>query len=300
MYKRDILGVRVDLGFNTREAASFVEGLLSNGKTGQLVCTTNPEFIIEAQKDENFRRIINSSSLSVPDGVGVIAADYYLNVTDKVTQRNTIYNFFSNLLAGAGAGFKVLIGEFSKKRVSGVELCEELFSLSAEKGYSIFLLGGWPRDWRGKRLKINEDYAQLTAKQIEKKFPGVNIVGASSAFSRECVDDVPTLEYIKKVMTEKKIDSIDILLVGYNQNKQEAWISRNACKIPAKVSIGVGGTFDYLIGHYKQVPAIMTRMGLDWLFRLLTQPFRFKRIFNAFPIFPIKIFLFTLKSKNYQ
>ena len=298
MYSRDILGVKVDLGLDVKGAAGVVEGLLNNEKTGQLVCTTNPEFVIEAQKDPEFRELVNYSSLSVADGVGILAADYYLTKVNSVRSSFGPFRFVSLLGIGFITGLKTIVGGFSNNRVSGVKLCEELFKLSAQKGYSIFLLGGWPRDWKGRRLDIKEDFAQLTAERMRQKYPGTNIIGASSEFYREEADDERTLTYIKNVMKEKKIDSIDILMVAYNQNKQERWISRNSSKIPAKVSIGVGGTFDYLIGHYRQVPVIMTKMGLDWLFRLFTQPFRIKRIFNAFPVFPIKIFLSSFKSKN--
>ena len=302
MYKKDIFGVRVDMGLNMQEAVSIIENLLKGAEVGHLVCTTNPEFIIDAQKDEEFKKIVNSSALSVPDGVGVSAADYYLSRTEKLESKNNLVSKiilpFKKFGLGMWTGLNVFGGKLSEKRISGVSLCEELFKLSAQKGYSIFLLGGWPRDWTGKRIEMIEDFAQKTARVIAQKYPGVNIIGATSKFSREEGDDEKTIEYIKSAMREKGVDTIDILLVAYNANKQERWVVRNAHKLPARVSIGVGGTFDYIVGHYKQVPAIFTKMGLDWFFRLITQPFRMKRIFNAFPIFPIKIFLFSLKHKN--
>jgi N-acetylglucosaminyldiphosphoundecaprenol N-acetyl-beta-D-mannosaminyltransferase len=239
---------------------------------------------------------VNQSALSLPDGIGVVAADHYLNRVSGIG-RNGFY-FLKSFLLGLETGAKILSGRFSGSRITGVALAEELFQLSAKKGYSIFLLGGWPKDWLGNRMEIKEDYATLTAEVIRKKYPGVNIIGASSEFDREEIDDEKTVNFIREKMKEKGIETLDILMVAYNQNKQEKWISRNAEKIPAKISIGVGGTFDYLVGHYKQVPETITKSGLDWAFRLLTQPFRIRRIINAFPIFPIKVFLFSLRNKK--
>lgn len=294
MNSKEILGVRVDMGLDVNEAVLIIEGALKNESIGDLVCTTNPEFIMEAQRDSEFKDLVNSSILSVPDGIGVVAADYYLERA-KELKRDAL-RFFKLLMLGFQTGFKTIRGDFNKQRITGVNLTEKLFQLSAEKKYSIFLLGGWPKNWQGKNMEMKNDFATLTAEVMEKKYPGVNIVGSTSKFSREKQDDENTVEFIHNRMKEKGISSIDILLVAYNQNKQERWVSRNSKILPAKISVGVGGTFDYLIGYYKQVPEIFTNMGLEWLFRLITQPFRIKRIFNAFPIFPFKVFLYSLKN----
>jgi N-acetylglucosaminyldiphosphoundecaprenol N-acetyl-beta-D-mannosaminyltransferase len=291
---KEILGVRVDMGLDVVGVVSSIEAMLTGDKTCRLICTTNPEFVMEAQKDTEFRNIVNSSALSVPDGIGIVAADYYLDRMSTIN-KDRCYSFKSFIL---GLGVKILLGKFTGKRITGVILAEELFKLSAKKGYSIFLLGGRPRNWLGSRIDIKDDFATRTAEVIRKKYPGVNIIGSTSEFDREEIDDEKTVRYIHDKMKERNVETLDMLLVAYNQNKQEKWISRNANKIPVRISVGVGGTFDYLVGHYKQVPDIVTKSGLDWVFRLATQPFRIRRIINAFPIFPIKIFLSALKNKN--
>jgi N-acetylglucosaminyldiphosphoundecaprenol N-acetyl-beta-D-mannosaminyltransferase len=296
MMKKEILGVSVNTDFTAEQAVMLVENMIQDEKSGHYICTTNPEFIIEAQKDPRFKEIINSADLSVPDGVGIVAADDYL---DKVSalKRDRLFVLRAFLL-GIKIGLKTMLGHYNRRRVAGVYLAEKLFKLSSEKGYSIFLLGGWPRDWTGRNIKIENDFATLVARSIEEKCPGAVIVGSTSGFSSGEQDDEKTLEFIKNKMNEKGITKIDILMVAYGQKKQENWIVRNSSKIPVQVSIGLGGTFDYIVGHYKQIPTIVTKMGLDWLFRLLTQPFRIRRIINAFPIFPFKIFLFSLKTHN--
>jgi N-acetylglucosaminyldiphosphoundecaprenol N-acetyl-beta-D-mannosaminyltransferase len=294
MLRKEILGVSVDTNITAEQVVAAVENMIIGEKAGHYICTTNPEFIIEAQKDPKFREIINSADLSLPDGVGIIAAEDYL---DKVStlKRDQCFVLRAFLL-GLKVGLKTMRGHYNGRRVAGVCLAEKLFKLSSEEGYSVFLLGGWPRDWVGNNLKIEDDFATLAAGAVAEKYPRVVIVGSTSKFSSGELDDEKTLEFIKNIMREKGITKIDILMVAYGQKKQENWIVRNSSKIPAQVSIGLGGTFDYIAGHYKQIPTIITKMGLDWLFRLFTQPFRIRRIINAFPIFPLKIFFFSLKN----
>ncbi len=298
MNNKRILGVRVNTDLTVEQAASMAESMLKDEKAGHYICTTNPEFVMEAQKDRDFKEIINSADLSVPDGVGILAAEDYL---DKVSilKRDWLFVFRAFLL-GLKIGFKTIIGSYNGRRVTGVCLAEELFKLSSEKSYTVFLLGGWPRDWLGRKIEIKEDFATRVAETVEEKYPGVRIVGATSEFSYKEQDDEKTLEFIKNKMKEKEITKIDILMVAYGQKKQEKWIVRNSSKIPTQVSIGLGGTFDYIAGHYKQIPPIITKMGLSWMFRLLTQPFRIRRIINAFPIFPLNVFLSGLKTYNRQ
>jgi N-acetylglucosaminyldiphosphoundecaprenol N-acetyl-beta-D-mannosaminyltransferase len=71
--------------------------------------------------------------------------------------------------------------------------------------------------------------------------------------------------------------SIDILFVALGAPKQEFWINKNLDKIPVKVAIGVGGAFDYISGKTPRAPTFIRSVGLEWLFRLVVQPWRIKR-----------------------
>ena len=152
------------------------------------------------------------------------------------------------------------------------------------------------RDWRGEMLTSgSEDMANSTAEKIRKDYPSVNIIGASSGFSYKEIDDERTLKYIKDCMTRTGVEVLDYVLVAYGQKKQEAWIRRNISKIPCRVGVGVGGTFDYLSGVSKKPSDKITSSNLEWLFRLCTQPWRFSRIVRAFPLFPLRVFFSSLK-----
>ncbi|KKS06519.1 MAG: Glycosyl transferase, WecB/TagA/CpsF family [candidate division WWE3 bacterium GW2011_GWE1_41_27] len=268
--------------------------LLQNGS--HYICTTNPEFIMSAQKDPEFREMINNADLSLPDGSGVVMADYYLKKMSGIVGNST-YRFF----AGLAAGLETALGSFSKTmkfapKVTGVRLSEEIFKSSAAKRHSVFLLGGMVRDWKGELLVSgSEDIANIAAEKIRKDYPGVNVIGASSGFSYKEEDDERTLKYIKECMTRTGVEVLDFILVAYGHKKQEAWILRNISKIPCRIGVGVGGTFDYLSGVSRKPSDKITQVNMEWLFRLCTQPWRFSRIVRAFPLFPLRVFFSSLK-----
>ena len=289
-YSKQILNVKLDFGYTYTDVMSIIEDLLVKKEPGHYICTTNPEFVMDAQVDLQFRDIINKSDLSVPDGLGVLLARDYLTSIETSTFPNKYAKFYKSLIQGITLGFSAsTIAKLSKETITGVELTNKLAELSAKKKYSIYLLGGsYGNGSVG-------DMATDAKKVLESRYPGVNIIGATSAFSRLAKDDEATLQFVKSDMAKNDIDHIDILLVAYNHNYQDKWITRNAHKIPATVSMGVGRTFALLVGNQSKEPSYMNSHGLSWLYRLVTQPSRISRALKAFPVFPLKLFISTLK-----
>ncbi|MBD3365728.1 WecB/TagA/CpsF family glycosyltransferase [candidate division WWE3 bacterium] len=265
-----ILGVRVDF-LSSSEVLNRIERYLEEEpfKETALVSTTNPEFIMTAQKDSEFRKIINTSFLSVPDGVGVLYANYYLN----------------GLLKG---NFKKPLGG----RVPGVQLVYDLCALAERENYSVFLLGGWPTDYLGRPIKDpGYDLASKAGEELKQMYPDLNLVGATSKFSYRQEDDEETVTYIQEAMEDSGVGSVDILIVCYGHAKQEKWIQRNANKIPARLAVGAGGTFDYISKEKSWAPKWIQAVHLEWLYRLVTQPWRIRRIVTSFLIFPLEVLL---------
>lgn len=288
--KQKILDINIDFDLSYSDVISRVEEKLSEGTYGKCVCTTNPEFIVDAQTDIDFKNIINTAFLSVPDGFGVLYARKYINlVSNSQFSKATGLSRFMNLLV---LGLKV---GFSKdvtlnNTITGVELTEQLCATAADKGYTVGLLGGsYDKD-------VSGDMATDTAEILKNRYPGLKVIFATSEFSRDKKDDESTLAYINSCMKQAGVVDIDLLFVAYNHVHQEKWITRNAYKIPAKVSIGVGGTFAYITGYQRIEPKIYKRFHLSWLYRLFTQPRRLRRVMNAFPIFPLKVFLNEYKN----
>jgi N-acetylglucosaminyldiphosphoundecaprenol N-acetyl-beta-D-mannosaminyltransferase len=150
-----------------------------------------------------------------------------------------------------------LFGKALPERVTGVDLVPQLADLSARKGYRIFLLGGKP------------GVANRTADVLERDHPGVNIVGTYSPFHEELAQ-MDHAEIIHRIRAAKP----DILLVAFGNPKQEKWIWMHRKRLGVPVSMGVGGTFDILVGDMKRAPRWIQQCGLEWLMRLAQEPVR--------------------------
>lgn len=295
--RKQILGVNVDTGYRIDEVVRHIDGLIQKKKGTHLISTTNPYFIMSAQADPDFRQIVNRAELSLPDGVGVLYASYYLDLI-KNMKRGALFSvkaFFTGLYAG-------MSGYIDRKRIgntiTGVDLSEELFKLANEKGYSLYFLGGGRRDKEG-NVMLNEEYDLATdaINRIKTRYPNVRIAGATSAFKKEEAHDSETVNYIHNDMKKNNINNIDILLVAYNPVNQEKWIHRNADKLPATICIGVGRTFNYITNDMRKPPLLCDKLHIAWLYAFMQQTWRFKRVFMSFPIFPIKIYLESIKKQ---
>jgi N-acetylglucosaminyldiphosphoundecaprenol N-acetyl-beta-D-mannosaminyltransferase len=143
------------------------------------------------------------------------------------------------------------------ERVSGVDLVEHLCRLSARKGYRLYFLGAAP------------GVAQQAAQMMSTKFPGCVVVGARDGFFGSA-DEVA-------IVDEVRAASPDALFVGMGIPAQEKFLSRNLYELGAKVSMGVGGTFDVLSGNVKRAPKLIQRLRLEWLWRLVLNPRKWRK-----------------------
>lgn len=138
----------------------------------------------------------------------------------------------------------------------GIDVMERLIKEVSEKGATVGFLGG-----RG-------DVAELCAKRLSRKYPNLKI---SFARSDDEVDDEGRL------LKSLKIPKLDLLFVAFGPPKQEKWIVKNLDKLPVTVAMGVGGSFDYISGKIPRAPLWIRNLGLEWLFRLITEPWRIRR-----------------------
>ena len=240
----DILGVPFDV-INMDEAVKRVIGYLS-GSGQHMVCTPNPEIVMEAQEDKELMNILNAADLIVPDGIGIVIASKFCK--EKI-----------------------------KERVAGYDLVQNIFEKLKDTEYKVYFFGGAP------------GVASTATKKMSKKYPGLSIVGTrngyfSSKDEKDIIDDI-------------KRSGADLLLVGLGAPKQEKWIYENMRLTGAKVSIGVGGSFDVMSGKVKRAPVFFQKCGLEWFYRLLCQPTRLKRMLKL-PKFVLVVFLNKLGIKK--
>jgi N-acetylglucosaminyldiphosphoundecaprenol N-acetyl-beta-D-mannosaminyltransferase len=150
-----------------------------------------------------------------------------------------------------------LLGCPLAERVTGVDLVPRLAELSARKGYKIFLLGAKP------------GVADRASRLLESNYPGVQIVGTFAPAEANLIRMDHT-EILRKIHAV----SPDILLVAFGNPKQEKWIWMHRKRLGVPLSMGVGGSFDILVGDMRRAPRWIQRCGLEWAMRLLQEPVR--------------------------
>ncbi|MBI2621031.1 MAG: WecB/TagA/CpsF family glycosyltransferase [Candidatus Levybacteria bacterium] len=171
-----------------------------------------------------------------------------------------------------------MFGKSFKGRVHGSDLVEKVSETIAKHPITVGFLGG------------RENVAQQTAKRLTKKYPGLKV-----AFATQEANRLPHTDYGKTAVDRsRKAVSLkcDILFVALGSPKQEKWIYENLPKIPVRIAIGVGGAFDFISGKVARAPKWVRNLGLEWLFRLMIQPWRAKRQTAL-----IKFVILVLKEK---
>jgi N-acetylglucosaminyldiphosphoundecaprenol N-acetyl-beta-D-mannosaminyltransferase len=151
------------------------------------------------------------------------------------------------------------------ERVAGSDLVVRLAELSHRKGYRIYFLGAQP------------GVAEKAIEKLRALYPNLRAAG--------CYAGSPTPEENEAIVQHIMPTQPDILLVAYGAPRQDKWIARNLDRLQIPVCIGVGGSFDFIAGTASRAPVWLQRLGLEWLHRLLTQPWRWRRIWNAVPRF---------------
>jgi exopolysaccharide biosynthesis WecB/TagA/CpsF family protein len=149
------------------------------------------------------------------------------------------------------------LGDELPTRVTGSDGVPLMAERAAQHGWKIFMLGAW------------EGVAARAADELRLRYPGVQIVGIISGSPRPDEED--------KLVEAVNDSEADILWVAYGAPTQDKWIARNAHRLNVAVAMGVGGTFDYLAGEVPIAPNWMRRAGLEWLYRLIRQPWRLRR-----------------------
>src|SRR3989344_3487810 len=255
--KIDVLGVKINT--DTKNTIIFlIKKLLSEGKSIFIV-TPYSEMIVRAQSDRGFRDVLNSATFALPDGIGVLWAAHFLTPSLKLREGRGELWFWKLITTLLSIIFNPKsIRDPIPEKISGSDFVWDLAKLAADRGYSVFLLGGF------------DDTPDLAAEKLKIKFPALKIAGISSPPNEEGVGEV----VVEKINSAKP----DFLFVALGPVRQEKWIHENLPKLNVKLAIGLGGTLDYLANKSMLAPQIWRTIGLEWLWRLLTQPWRLLRI----------------------
>ena len=248
MNKVEILGVKID-NLSLQEILEKVNQFLVS-KNQHYIITPNPEFLVAANKDQNFKEILNYADIACADGIGLIKAAKFLG---KRLQRAT-----------------------------GVDLVWSICELAEQKNSSVYFLGS------------KELVAAQAAENLKECYPNLKIAGAESGgeIADPAQNDSDLLNRINDAQPT-------IIFIAFGQVKQEKWIFYHLDKLPTvKLAIGIGGALDYISGRVAQAPKFIRQIGLEWLYRLIWEPKRWKRILNAVIVFPILLLISRLKKEG--
>jgi len=249
--RANVLGVRIS-ATNMEEAVLSTDELLQSDLRGY-VCVTGVHGVVEAQSDDEFRSILNSSFITTPDGTPVV-------------------------WVGWAQGFKTM------RRVYGPDYMIEICKLSVRRGYKHFLYGG------------NIGVAQQLATELERRFPGIAIVGAYTPPFRP-LNAAEEAELISIITTTKP----DVMWIGLSTPKQERFMAAYMNKLDIKLMAGVGAAFDIHTGRIKDAPIWMKVGGLQWFHRLVQDPLRlWRRYFIINPKFIWSIGLQFVGLRRYR
>lgn len=158
------------------------------------------------------------------------------------------------------------LGKPLRERITGTDFTEELCKASVKNAVTVGFLGG------------RQGVAERTAECLVEKYPGLKVtyVGEEWPGSGGSTWEVGGKNG-KPRATRHAPPPIDILFVAYGFPKQEEWMAENLGKVPVRVMMGVGGAFDYHSGAVARAPHPIRAAGLEWLYRLLRQPWRLRR-----------------------
>jgi N-acetylglucosaminyldiphosphoundecaprenol N-acetyl-beta-D-mannosaminyltransferase len=245
-----ILGVPVDnltMDEAVEQIFSMVEGYRTDGRP-RLVATVNVDFLVNTLT-WRLGRIRHPELMDV------------LRRADLVTADGMPLVLVSRLL-----------GCPLKERVTGADLVPALAAEAAGRGKSIYFLGG-----RG-------DVAERAAAVLQRQYPELVIAGIDAPFVHVEGEELGNAAKADREIVGRINDAKpDILLIAFGNPKQEVWFNRNRTRLRVPVSIGVGGTFEFITGSVRRAPAWMQKTGLEWVFRITQDPGRlWKRYFVGF------------------
>jgi N-acetylglucosaminyldiphosphoundecaprenol N-acetyl-beta-D-mannosaminyltransferase len=209
------------------------------------LATLNSDILRLASDNPHYKNIIKKFDLIIADGMPLV---WYSKLTDN----------------------------HIKERIAGRKLVYDLFELSHNKGYRIFILG------------CQKGVSDIAVEKLKKILPNIQIGGTYSPEPLELEDDLMNDKIVNIINMSKS----QILFVALGAPKQEFWLYKNKNKLDATIAIPCGGSIDFIAGVQKKAPEWMGNIGNEWFYRFLTNPIKFcKRYFILDLPFLIKLFV---------
>lgn len=169
-----------------------------------------------------------------------------------------------------------LLGHSLRERVTGSDGIFHICAQAAQAGWRVYLLGAGP------------GIAAAAARKLEVSYPGLQVVGTYAGD--------PSAAAWPEIQARLAAARPDILFVAYGHPRQDRWIAAHRAELPAQVAIGVGGALDFVAGVAKRAPRWVQRLGLEWLHRLVHQPWRWRRMVKL-PRFALLVLMQAMRLR---
>lgn len=246
--EKNVLGVRID-DISKKEVLEKVSSWTNETAVrGKLIFTPGPEFLVTASKDEEFKKILNTSDLNIPDGFGL----HFCGV---------------------------------RNRVAGVDLVYALCELAADKKWTVGLLGGRQdiASKAAKKLLEKNPKLQISFAISDEKadqFLSYYLTDSSITLSYDILKCDLLFVGLGHPLQEKFLNKIKNINLEIKNNSKTEEIKKKKF-LDFKVGMGVGGSFDLIAGKKVRAPKIVSSFGFEWLWRASQDPRHFARIWKA-------------------
>lgn len=195
------------------------------------IVSINPENVVVAQENEDFRLSLESADLHLIDGVGILWACRFL-------------------------------GQLSGERFAGVDFMEKSIEELSNGSSRVLFLGGKP------------EIAEQLATCYQKKYPQLRCLGIEGGQNmKNDTTGSKTASILQNIHAFKP----HVIFISFGSPTQELWVWHNREQLRGTVCVGVGGAFDFIAGTVSRAPVFIRQVGLEWLYRLVVQPWRWKR-----------------------
>lgn len=209
----------------------------------------------------------------------VVTANPEIMVEAKRNQAYARVLAKASLVLPDGAGV-VLASYFmgnplSKGRVSGTDLVESILSKSGNKGLRLFIAGS------------TQAILDKTTHYFASKYTNIAPIGSYSAAAN--FKDISVIDHTQEGSElARRVNEFkpNILMLAFGHPRQELWLEENINKLEVNVGIGVGGSFEFISGTISRAPKLVRMLYLEWVWRLILQPWRLRRILTALVVFP--------------
>ena len=178
---------------------------------------------------------------------------------------------------GVGIKIALKLKGINQERIAGIEFAKKVIELCAKNGYKIALFGA------------KQEVIEKTSENLRKEYPELKIVYSRNGYFSK--------EEEQQIKEDIKNAGPDVIFTALGAPKQEIFNKEMKQLLPGSVFIGIGGSFDVWSGMVQRAPEIWQKTGLEWLYRTLKEPQRFKRIFPTLPLFLIKVIIEVISEK---